>query len=197
MKNLGFTLLLLIYSSPVLGQYMGSDEFGFAFNAEYWPSCIETFNIPSDNLLPMNLILVNPTLDDISGMEFGYSIEGPAEVVNLEWWTPNFLDLGSPGNHIVRFGSPLILQDVNVLATFTILYTGDGQEPVGFRLFGSTPSIFGPEYPGLLDEDGQVLSPIVWGTCYGDGYSGIIWPAYCCISPTEVRTWGSMKSLYK
>ena len=102
--------------------------------------------------IAVHVIVVNPTFDQLYGVEFGYTLSGGL-VMDVDW-ASSALDFGTTGNHFVGFGVPVPATPATLVGTINIQPTG----PLSMTLTGSDPSSVGdPLIPALVDESENVL----------------------------------------
>lgn len=190
-------LLLISVSILVLGAGLAQagDTMGLYFDLAGQSSCLDATTLAPFTIIDLYLLLLNPTYPELLGFEVGMTIEGPGTMLAANIANPQFIDVGSPGNHVIGFGEPMILEEVNHLITFEIMYTSTTQESVCFILHGSEPSSVDPLYPTAL-YNGEVLVPLGIEYYY-ENCSAIIDPDLCDIVSTDSATWDSLKSLYR
>jgi len=140
------TSLFLVFGVSV-AQAQDSDNMGLYFDLYGQDSCIDSDNLAPYTMLDLHLLLMNPTYPELLGFEMGMTIDGPAMLLAANIANPQFIDVGSIGNHVIGFAEPMVLEPVNHLATFEIMYTSSDSEAVCFILHGSEPSSVNPLYP--------------------------------------------------
>ena len=169
---------------------------GLYFDREAQSACLDATTITPYAAFELYVMLLNPTFPALYGFEFGMSVEGPGLLIEAQVANPNFVDVGSLGNHTIGFGVPTPMLEVNVLLTFIIRYMSTDNENVCFILRGSMPSSLDPLYPTALLEGGVLLSMGVVPPGAG-GCTATIDEALCSITPADSPTWGALKSMYR
>lgn len=172
-----------------------NDMMGLFFDEYGQSNCLLASWIAPYSTVELHLVLMEPSFDDLYGFEAGISVDGPVTLISVVMENANYIDIGSPGNHIVGFGTPAVMEYSNALATFTYMYMSTSNEDVCFKLHGSNPSSINPLYPTLLLADSEMQMVDV-GNVYED-CSAFISDWFCNVTATEETTWDSLKTLYR
>ncbi len=139
------------------------------------------------------MILTNPNFSGLSGLEAGYRFEGVAELDMIEFSGPGASDVGSPGNHEISYDSPLMLDEINILATMTVTNYDFEYGPAILILEGLTLPVTSFGSPVAILEDGTRLE---LSRTFPDG-STFRMNADCETVATERLSFDSVKSLYR
>ncbi len=188
------SLITLVFCAG-LTQAQENDTMGLYFDLYGQNACLDADNLVPYTVLDLYLLLLNPSYPELLGFEVGMTVEGPAMLLSAYIANPQFIDIGSPGNHVVGFAEPMVLEEINHLVTFEMMYTSTSAESVCFILHGSDPSSIDPLYPTAL-YTGEVLLSLGIEYVYED-CSALIDPVFCDITPTDSATWDSLKSMYR
>lgn len=192
-KMLVLILSLMIASSAMAVVDTDNDMLGIYFDMAADSNCLT--GLAPYAQAPAYVIMTNPTNDLIGGFEFGYDIVGNALVLETVFTSPQALDVGGPGNHIVGLGSPMATSEATVLATLTVLNTDTAGAPVFFALHGSNPSSIDPALPTVLYGQGQLMT---LGTSTLPGtYNAVINGECGDVVDTDATSLDSFKSLYR
>ena len=192
MKKLVVLLMVMVMATSALAIVdPDTNSMGFYFDTEANMPCDDTVT-PYATVL-VALTLVNPDFDELFGFEAGYHLEGPAQVLSVEFMNPQALNVGTNQNMIVGFGSPTVTSPVTTVALVSVLYLSSTNEAVDFMLHGTTPSSIDPAYPVFLLADGVL---IVGGMSTVDGPNAQI-NGGCLVVATEAMSFDSVKSLYR
>ena len=194
-KTIVLALLVIIFGGTGVS-HAQDNMMGLYFDREAQSACLDATTLAPYAAFELYVILLNPTFPALYGFEFGMSVEGPGLLIEAQVENPNFVDVGSLGNHTIGFGVPTPMLDVNILLTFTIRYMSTVNETVCFVLRGSMPSSLDPLYPTALLEGGVLLSMGVVPSGPG-GCTAIIDAALCNTTATDSASWDSLKSLYR
>ena len=194
-KLVMFVSLVTLVFGAGLALAQENDTMGLFFDLYGQDACLDADNIAPYTMFDLYLLLLNPSYPELLGFEVGMTVEGPAMMISANIANPQFIDIGSPGNHVVGFGSPMELEAINHLITFEMMYMGTAADAVCFILHGSEPSSVDPLYPTAL-YNGEVLVPLGIENIY-ENCSALIDPVFCDITPTDSATWDSLKSMYR
>ena len=194
-KTILLASLVVIFGCPGFSRAQ-DNMMGLYFDREAQSACLDATTIAPYAAFELYVILLNPTFPALYGFEFGMSVEGPGLLIEAQVENPNFVDVGSLGNHSIGFGVPTPMLEVNVLLTFIIRYMSTANETVCFILRGSMPSSLDPLYPTALLEGGVLLSMGVVPPGPG-GCTAIIDAALCSTTPTDSPTWDALKTMYR
>ncbi len=186
-------LLILLTSSLALAQ--DSDLIGLYFDPLGDMDCLDANELVPYQPFDMYLILKDPSFDLLYGFESGLTIDGPVMFINGLFTNPQALNVGHWDSIIAGFGTPSVMEPINILYTFTMIYTSTTAEPVCFKVHGTQPSSIDPIFPTLLLADGEMMSVMV---NYGPDAECTAWiqDGPCGVA-TTVHTWDSLKTLYR
>jgi hypothetical protein len=154
-------------------------------------NCLEGVEV--GELVHMYVVLTNPTHDIIYGFEFGYDVAGEADVFMFGINDPVVWPGGPFNNFIVGFSYPYPTAESTVLAWQQMIYQDSSSGPVEFFPHGSSPSSLDPNYPVLLVENGELIQC----NMLTDGSAMAVINGDCNVVPIEVRSFDSLKSLYR
>ncbi len=192
MKKLVVLLMVMVMATSAFAIVdPDTNSMGFYFDTEADMPCNDA--VTPYATVPVALTLVNPDFDALYGFEAGYHLEGPAQVLSVEFLNPQALNVGSNTNMIVGFGSPTVTSPITTVAIVNVLYLSTTNEPVDFMLHGTTPSSIDPAYPVFLLADGVLISG---GMSTVDGPNAQI-NGGCLVVATEEMSFDSVKSLYR
>ncbi len=192
MKKL-IVLLMVIFVATSAFAIVDEDpnSMGFYFDTEADVPCVEGATAYSSHT--MFLVMTNPDFDNLFGFEAGYDIVGEANVLGLAFTNPQALNVGTPSNMIVGFGSPTVTSPITTVAVLEVLYMSTTGDPLEFYLHGTTPSSIDPAYPVFLLADGVLLQG---GMSVVDGPTAQI-NGGCTVVATESMSFDNVKSLYR
>lgn len=139
------------------------------------------------------MILTNPNFSGLSGLEVGYRFDGVAEVDMIEFSGPGASDSGSPGNHEISYDSPLMLAEINILATMTVTNYDFEYGPATLIIEGLSFPVPDFDIPVAILEDGTRVG---LNRTFPDGATFRM-NADCEPVANESLSFGSVKSLYR
>lgn len=185
------SLLVATTASAVIDP--DSDMLGIYFDTTADSPCIE--GVEAYAQVPAYVIMTMPSFEELYGIEFGYTKTANLTVLSNTWADPSVTDVGTPGNHIVGFGSPWVTSEATLISTMTVLYLETTGAPASFTLKGTNPSSINPELPSILLAQGELrtlglstlpgeISAMINGVCEG-------------VVASEPATFGAVKSLYR
>lgn len=194
-KMLTIMTALLVLLTASLAFALDSDLIGLYFDPLGDMDCLDAHDLVPYTPFEMYLVLKNPSFDELHGFESGLTIEGPVMYLGGLFTNPQALNVGHWDNIIAGFGAPSIMEPINILFTFSFIYTSTSFEPVCFKLHGVQPSSLDPVFPTLLLADGELMSVMM---NYGPDAECTAWiQDGPCGVPTTARTWDSLKTLYR
>lgn len=195
MKKLVMLLMasLLVASTAFAVVDEDPDMLGIYFDLSADVACVE--GVAPYATVETYVVLTNPSFDELYGIEFGYDKTANLTVLSTTWADPAVTDVGSPGNHIVGFGSPWETTEATVIATLSVLYLETGGAPASFSLKGSNPSSIDPMLPTVLLAAGE-LRTLGTSTLPG-AVSAVINGACEDVVATDTATFDAVKSLYR
>ena len=190
-KMLVLMLSLMVASSAFAVIDADPDMLGIYFDEAADVSC--TSATPYATVVTY-VIMTNPSNATIGGFEFGYDVDGAAQVLSTVF-PPNALDVGSAANHIVGLGAPLETTEATILATISVLNMDAAMGPIYFSLHGSNPSSIDPMLPTILFGQGNLMT---LGTSTLPGTFSAVINGICeDVVATEETSFDALKSLYR
>ncbi len=196
MNQSGFvlvSLIILMVAGSAFAQE--ADLLGLYFDPLGGTNCLDSSFVQPFSQFELYLVLKNPSFAELLGFEAGLHLVGNSIILQtIIPGGPNIIPI-VPENIIVEFvGGPMIMEDINVLATFTVLYTSIGEE-VCFELHGSQPSSLDSGLPALLTGDEEIIPAQV--NYWNNGDCSALISEGPCVVATAVHTWDSLKTLYR
>lgn len=164
---------------------------GLYFDEQAEENCIE--GVTPYQIVQMHAILTNPGMDEIAGFEFGMDMVGSAIILQTTVPGNHFWDPIEYVLYVVGFGSPQPLGPINILVSFSLLYTDTSGAHVAFYLReADVPS--GPwDQPGVWLPGGEFV-PLVINYSIGEMSASI---NEVCALPAQPRTLESVKALFR
>ena len=197
MKKLVVLLMAMVVATSAFAIVDdGTSSFGIYFDTEADMPVLEGATPYSTHTAFFHVI--NPVGDNIYGFELGYDLVGPAQILSTTFLNPQALNVGSPDNMIVGFGTPTETSPITTLATIDILYMSTDGEAVQFFLHGTTPSSVNELYPTILGADSALIQGEL-NVVAGEGSGGLNFVSGGIDLPiaTESMSFDNVKSLYR
>lgn len=196
MKNylIAFTaFLILMVAGAAFAQE--SNIMGLYFDPLGDVDCLDTNELIPFESFDMHLILKNPSFDGLFGFEAGFTGTGDYQVLSVVVHSAFDPYIGLFDNIIIGFGTPVVMEEINLLATYQAMYTGIPGGEVCFILHGSDPAQLDPLFPTLLTGEQELIAAAV--NHGSDGTCTAILADGPCIVATTIHTWDSLKTLYR
>lgn len=196
MKNIltfPVVFLILLLAGPTLSQE--ENLMGFYFDPVGDTDCLDSSFVPPFSILEMYLVLKNPSFENLYGFEAGFTASGNYVIVGFEFTVPDPIWMPTPDNIIIGFGSPMIMEEINLLVTYEILYSDTIGGEVCFNLHGTEPASLDPLFPTLLTDDAVLIAATVHQGSTGD-CTALISDGPCVVF-TSTHSWDSLKTLYR
>jgi len=194
MKKLIILLMIMAMASFAFAQVdTDLDMMGMYFDVDADMPCLDGVDPYTTQVI--FIMITNPSFELLFGWEAGYDLLGSAQVLSTEL-PPDQLPLdvgGSPGNHIVGFGEPMIMGPVNTVAVISVLYMDTELGPLDFMLHGADPGSLPGDLPVVLLADGVLMT---LGLSAADGLVAQI-NGGCQVVSTENLSFEGIKSLYR
>ena len=196
MKTLVLLLSLTLFvATSALAINPGVDVMGMYWDIDAEVACVNTSGAPTN----MYVILTNPSMVEIAGFEFGYTIEAAAQpyilsaVVNGDGpvdMFPSFQDF------MVGLATPTtMVPGANLLVTLQVMNAAAAD--LTFYLHACSIPSAGPQEPVILHTDDS-LQAVAMNTefPFPSAYMGADYEN-CGTIAAEDSTWDSVKSLYR
>ena len=136
------------------------------------------------------LIMTHPDFVTLHGIEYGYEMVGTAMVGNPGFSVP-VVDIGTPGNHIVGFSTPIPTSEATVVSTTSFFLMSD---TLSLTLTGVVPSsIDNPMQAAVVGPNSSLFG---LGDSTGFGNVNFLINATGVVA-TENVTFDAVKSLYR
>jgi len=137
------------------------------------------------------LILTDPTMDAIAFMSFVVTTDGPIVVTGVDFGGVQICEPVEPGAVCHAWDPPLPTGGETVLARIGVFYSG-GAAPAFLGLRDAGGSADDPPRVVLPDGSQVTLNPST-----GAGEPLAQMGGECLIVPVAVRSWGTVKGLYR
>jgi hypothetical protein len=141
------------------------------------------------------LILTNPDVADIGGVEYTLTVDATAQLLSTTWMVGSVVDVGNdPGEHVVGFAGPFATSPATVLAMMSLINLDATGGPIFFSMGPSTPSSLPNGLPVILS--GETLLPTGYSNLDGFHMAQIN-GLECTPVATDAVSFDSVKSLYR
>lgn len=191
MKIASITLLILALLTSAALAVIDEDDnvIGLYFDTDGNTDCLES--VSPNSQVPCYIILTHPTFSELNGFELGFDYGSELIHLGTTLAVSDALNVGSDGNLVVGFGSPLYTDEATMLATLNMMYLDPAGTPTTLTLHGSNPSSLDAAYPSVLLDDGVIISTGLHDSHMNFQMNGI------CGFEDQAKEWGGVKSLFR
>lgn len=182
-----------LFAFPALAIMDGTpDLFGLYFDENADINCVDGVTPFSQQFV--YAIYTNPTVPEIIGYEFGVDFSSNLIVLStLNPWNPWWDPIENP-RYALYWGYPVEMQQVNILMTFTVLYTDVNLAEATFSMREADPPAGEAGQPGVILPPDGFFHPVNVLNGIGNVTAGINMD---CGLQEARATWGTVKALYR
>ncbi len=189
-KSLLFLVSVLLLAGVASAVIDDDDNvIGLYFDPDADSDCLDS--VPPNSQIPCYIVLTRPTFSDLYGFELGFDYGSELIHLGTSFSNSQALNLGSPGNLVVGFGSPSYTSSATLLATLDMMYIDISNTPATLTLRGSEPSSLDPAFPSVLLAGGEIISTGLHDPTYPFQMNGF------CSYEDRPAAWSEVKSLYR